>query len=252
MKRFALACVAALIGLTAAACSDNNKRTETPAVLDVKMEIPDHIELNKPTKLACVVTYGGEKVDDASEVKFEVWKHGAGDRDMLEAKRDGSGRYSVTKTFTEAGTYSVVAHVTARDMHNMPKKDVVVGNPSQAAEKGESDSHASGEADHQHGEAGHHHDNSVSMSLSSHSVTAGKPVTLAVRIMKDGKPLTKATVRFEIWQADNKHEFVETKEAGNGDYQAEVTFATPGTYSVKVHVEAASLHEHQVEQVMAH
>ncbi len=105
-----------------AACTNHNKQAETPAVLDVKIDAPDHIDLNKPTKLACVVTYGGEKVDDASEVKFEVWKHGSSEREMLEAKHDGDGRYSVEKRFTQAGTYSVVAHVTARDMHNMPKK----------------------------------------------------------------------------------------------------------------------------------
>lgn len=112
-----------------AACTNHNKQAETPAVLDVKIDVPDHVDLNKPTKLTCVVTYGGEKVDDANEVKFEVWKHGDGEREMLEAKHDGDGRYSVEKTFTEAGTYSVVAHVTARDMHNMPKKDIVAGNP---------------------------------------------------------------------------------------------------------------------------
>ncbi|OQP07778.1 hypothetical protein B1690_00365 [Geobacillus sp. 46C-IIa] len=241
-----LAMIAMLAGIVIAACSNNNEQAETPAMLEVKMDVPDHIDVDKPTKLACVVIYGGENVDDASEVKFEVWKHGDGDRQMLEAKHDGNGRYSVTKTFKEAGTYSVVAHVTARDMHNMPKQDVIVGNPEQAAAEGVS---SDGQ---ENKEEGHHHGSGVSMSLSSHSFEAGKPVALGVRITKDGKPMTDATVRFEIWQADNKHQFIDAKEKRNGQYEAVATFANQGTYSVKVHVEASGLHEHQVEQVTAH
>ncbi|ABO66235.1 Conserved hypothetical protein [Geobacillus thermodenitrificans NG80-2] len=242
-RRLFFVMVAVLTAIIIAACSNNNEQAETPAMLEVKMDVPDHIDVNKPTKLACVVTYGGEKVEDASEVKFEVWKHGNGDREMLEAKHDGNGRYSVTKTFTEAGTYSVVAHVTARDMHNMPKQDIVVGNPEQASAAGSSSD------DQANKEEGHHHGSDVSMSLSSHSFEAGKPVTLGVRITKDGKALTNATVRFEIWQAENKHEFIDASEKGNGEYEAVATFANKGTYSVKVHVEASALHEHQVKQV---
>ncbi|NNU82358.1 hypothetical protein ETC05_00455 [Geobacillus sp. BMUD] len=242
-RRVGFAFAVVLLGMMVmAACTNHNKQADTPAVLDVKMEVPDHIDLNKPTKLACVVTYGGEKVDDASEVKFEVWKHGSSDRDMLEAKHDGNGRYSVEKTFTEAGTYSVVAHVTARDMHNMPKKDVVVGNPEQAAA-------ADGEGEHSPGSAEEHRHAAIAISLSSRSFEAGKPAALTVHLTKDGKPLTNAIVRFEIWQADNKHEFVDADDKGNGKYEAVATFANKGTYSVKVHVEADQLHEHQVEQV---
>ncbi|MED3722763.1 FixH family protein [Geobacillus stearothermophilus] len=228
------------------ACTNHYKKAETPAVLDVKIDAPDHIDLNKPTKLACVVTYGGEKVDDASEVKFEVWKHGSSEREMLEAKHDGDGRYSVEKTFTQAGTYSVVAHVTARDMHNMPKKDIVAGNPEQAAT-------ADGASENSQGSAEEHHHGTVAISLSSRSFEAGKPAALTVRLSKDGRPLTGATVRFEIWQADNKHEFVDAKEKGNGEYEAMAMFANKGTYSVKVHVEGSGgLHEHQVEHVTVH
>jgi len=243
-RRFALVLTTMLFGwMIMAACSNNNEQAETPAMLEVRLDAPDHIDVNKPTKLACVVTYGGEKVDDASEVKFEVWKHGSDDREMIEARHEGHGRYSVTKTFTEAGTYSVVAHVTARDMHNMPKQDIVVGNPEQTTAAG------AGLDSQVNEEESHHHVSNVSMSLSSHSFEAGKPVTLTVRVMKEGKALTNATVRFEIWQADNKHEFIDAKEKGNGEYEAAAAFANKGTYSVKVHVEAGALHEHQVEQV---
>ncbi|MGP3560726.1 FixH family protein [Geobacillus sp. BK01] len=241
-RRLLFTWMALLVVAMLAACSNNDEQAETPAMLEVKLDVPDHIELNKAATLACVVTYDGENVDDASEVKFEVWRHGDGEREMLEAKHDGDGRYSVEKTFTEAGTYSVVAHVTARDMHNMPKKDIVVGQPEQAANGPDASSLDD--------EKGHH--SSVAMSLLSHSFEAGKPASLVVHLTKDGQPLTGATVRFEIWQADNKHEFVDAAEKGNGEYEAAVTFANQGTYSVKVHVEGSGgLHEHQVEQVTA-
>lgn len=38
----------------------------------------------------------------------------------------GNGVYVVTTTFQEAGNYFVIAHVTARDMHNMPKMEFTV------------------------------------------------------------------------------------------------------------------------------
>lgn len=41
-------------------------------------------------------------------------------------KHQGEGVFSITKTFQEVGDYTVIAHVTARDMHNMPKKEFIV------------------------------------------------------------------------------------------------------------------------------
>lgn len=119
-----------------AACS-HTEHGEEQAILNVKIEAKSPIDVNKATEIACVVTYGNEKVDDADEVKFEIWKQGSEKHEMLPAKNKGNGKYAVTKTFTEAGTYSIVAHVTARNMHNMPKTDIVVGNPSASSmEKG--------------------------------------------------------------------------------------------------------------------
>ncbi|OAT73563.1 FixH family protein [Parageobacillus thermoglucosidasius] len=223
-----------------AACDQEKqeKKPEKPAMLEVKIEADDHIELNKETTIACVVTYGGEKVDDADEVKFEIWKHGSEQHDMLKAKNEGSGKYSVTKTFTEPGTYSVVAHVTARNMHNMPKKDIIVGQESkQHQEHGDNAGHG-----------GHHHAD-LSIMLQHKEYAVNKPVSLTARIAHAGKPLTNAAVRFEVWKDSGKHEFIDASETQAGQYEAAATFQEKGTYSVKIHVEAKELHEHQIEQI---
>lgn len=226
-----------------AACAQekNGEKPEKPAILEVKIEAADHIELNKETTIACVVTYGEEKVDDADEVKFEIWKHGSEKHDMLKAKNEGSGKYSVTKTFTEPGTYSVVAHVTARNMHNMPKKDIIVGQESEQQ-------HENAENHHNDGHSGHSYAG-LSITLQSKEYVANQSASLTAQIAHDGKPLTNATVRFEVWKNNGKHEFIDASEAQAGQYEAATTFQEKGTYSVKIHVEAKELHEHQLEQI---
>ncbi|WP_051529948.1 FixH family protein [Anoxybacillus tepidamans] len=216
-------------------CAQTTKEPDKPAILNVKIDVKSPIALQKKTEIACIVTYGKEKVTNADEVKFEIWKQGNGQHEMLQAKHKGNGKYAVEKIFTEPGTYSIVAHVTAHNMHNMPKTDVVVGQPSEQAESGE-----------------HHedHDDSLTVNLHEHIYEAGKPAELAARITHDGKPLVNVSVHFEIWKENaEKHEFIDAHENANGEYSATATFKEKGTYFVKVHVESKQLHEHKVEQV---
>lgn len=123
MKKWLLLFVFAL--LVVAGCA-NKAEEEELAYLDVKMAVEEKLPANQEVELACFVTYGDEKVTDASEVKFEVWKHGDDNREMIEGKHAGDGKYVARYTFSDKGTYSVVAHVTAKNMHNMPKVDIVV------------------------------------------------------------------------------------------------------------------------------
>lgn len=107
---------------------------QTIEPLQVDLQIPDTINPNQATKIQAFVTVGNEKVDDANEVMFEIWKEGAKEEsEMLEGTSDGEGVYSVEETFEAEGTYFVVSHVTARDMHNMPKKEVTVGESNSKA-----------------------------------------------------------------------------------------------------------------------
>lgn len=54
----------------------------------------------------------------------EIWKEGKADdqHEQVSGKLDKEkGVYYAEKVFDEPGKYNVIAHVTARDMHNMPK-----------------------------------------------------------------------------------------------------------------------------------
>ena len=77
-------------------------------------------------------------------------------------------------------------------------------------------------------------------------IRASQPTVLKVRLEKGGEALTQAAVRFEYWQeGDAKHQFVQTQESQPGLYEANISFPSPATYSVKVHVEAPGIHDHQ-------
>ncbi|MBB3906392.1 FixH family protein [Anoxybacteroides rupiense] len=242
MKVYIRLMLAMMVVLLISACGQTKDQSaDEPAILDVKIDVKSPIELQKKTEIACIVTYGKEKVNDADEVKFEIWKQGNDQHEMISAKSKGNGKYAIEKTFTEAGTYSVVAHVTARNMHNMPKTDVIVGdNAGSASEHEESGS------DHSH------HDDAAGVAVTLHPqmFTVNKEEPIVADIAYNGQPLTAAKVRFEIWKDQMKHEFIDANEQGSGKYQAKTVFKEKGTFSVKVHVETNELHEHQVKQVI--
>ncbi|MBM6618157.1 FixH family protein [Bacillus suaedaesalsae] len=100
--------------------------TNVPVMIDVEIQIPDNVKAGEEVMLTALVTQGDEKVEDASEVVFEVRASGQDKGEMIKASHEGDGVYSVKSTFENEATYIVVAHVTARDMHNMPSKEVVV------------------------------------------------------------------------------------------------------------------------------
>ncbi|ANB61729.1 FixH family protein [Anoxybacteroides amylolyticum] len=229
MKRKMFFLLASFVIILIAACSHTEHREEQE-ILNVKIEAKSPMDVNKTTEISCLVTYGNEKVDDADEVKFEIWKQGSEKHEMLPAKNKGNGKYAVTKTFTEAGTYSIVAHVTAHNMHNMPKTDIVVGNPSASTTE-------------------HDHHSDVMIMLMKQPYEANKQAKFVAHVTHDNKPLVGADVHFEIWKGNGKHEVIDATEKGKGEYEATTTFKEKGTYFVKVHVETKDLHDHQIEQV---
>ncbi|MCF6409431.1 FixH family protein [Pseudalkalibacillus salsuginis] len=97
--------------------------------LEVDLQGSDHLRKNETGHFEAIVTQGNEQVNDADEVEFEIWKDGSKKESiMLEAKNEGKGVYSVEYAFEEEGEYVVQSHVTARDMHTMPTKKVIVNN----------------------------------------------------------------------------------------------------------------------------
>lgn len=121
-----------------AACGQNNDDATSDAdtedqealkTLNVAFEVPETADLNEDVTLKAIVTYGDEEVVDADDVEFEYWLAGHEDNStMLDAENNEDGTYTQTVSFDQDGEYEIYAHVTARDLHTMPKKAITVGN----------------------------------------------------------------------------------------------------------------------------
>lgn len=159
MKRFMML-LTMLIGIMImSACtegSDQDKPDSNETMPEqVKAEImaPEEVSLNQETNLKVKVSQGEENVEDADEVKFEIWKgSNKDDSEMIEAEHMKDGIYQVETMFKEDGIYYVQTHVTARDMHVMPIKHIIAGNVSEEELKSleEETNHDHSESDHQH------------------------------------------------------------------------------------------------------
>ncbi|MNE77228.1 hypothetical protein D3C80_1735270 [compost metagenome] len=66
------------------------------------------------------VTQDGSNVDNAQEVTFEIWKDGSDKHSKITVASAGDGKYVMLKSFSEAGSYHVISHVTADSQHSMP------------------------------------------------------------------------------------------------------------------------------------
>lgn len=138
MKRLLVILMAVLTGLITTACTQQEAEEE-PQFLDVQLTAsPEKAQLNEEITFEAKVTYGTEEVEDADEVKFEIWRSQAEEHEKIVVEHDEKGIYRLKKSFEEEGTYYIIAHVTARSMHNMPKIEFVVGNPSEPEEAGKS------------------------------------------------------------------------------------------------------------------
>ena len=117
-------------------CGDDNAEVDTldngemPAEVMVEIQTAEHLAVDETVQLSAKVTQNGDAVNDADEVKFEVWESGLRDNGkMLEGKLTEDGVYVVDYTFEHDGVYYMYAHTTARGLHVMPKQKLVVGNP---------------------------------------------------------------------------------------------------------------------------
>ncbi len=135
--------LAVILGLLAGCNNtDSSKTTSTSntegTTVEVKVDIqtPEKVDVGKDVDLSAHVTQGGKDVDDADEVKFEVWESGYRDQGkMIDGKLDKNGIYKATTKFDQDGVYYMYAHTTARGLHTMPKQKIVVGNPDMSKVK---------------------------------------------------------------------------------------------------------------------
>ncbi|WP_342515110.1 FixH family protein [Sporosarcina sp. FSL K6-1522] len=233
--------------LVLAACGKEAPPTTTDAVplpLTVDLTVTEQVEVNDTVEMAAVVTQGDEKVEDAQTVEFEVWEEGKKDASVIiESVNEKNGLYTATTTFDRDGLFHVQVHVTARDMHTMPKKEVTVGT-GMTSEEG----HVS-EDEHAHGQT----DGFTMHFANPERVKIDAATELVVHLQLDNKPLEKARVRYEIWQEANpdQREWAEAKEVAAGEYTVTHTFAEEGALTIQIHVEDDNdLHEHEAYQIV--
>src|SRR5699024_12454234 len=98
MRKSILFMMLALVVALFTACSNNedlvNDLEDLPA-LEVGFDVPETFDVGEKLILEAVVTYGGEAVEDADEVVFEVWEKGKQDEsDHLDSDNHGDGTRS--------------------------------------------------------------------------------------------------------------------------------------------------------------
>jgi hypothetical protein len=103
---------------------------DTLIPIEVTITTQETLNVHEEIKLQAHVTKNGKDINDADEVKFEVWESGMREEaEMVSAVLTKNGIYEATYQFDHDGVYYVFAHTTARDMHVMPKKKFIVGTP---------------------------------------------------------------------------------------------------------------------------
>ncbi|KGP91506.1 hypothetical protein N780_19600 [Pontibacillus chungwhensis BH030062] len=218
----------------------------------------ENVEPGEPFTIQAAVTFGEEEVNDAEEVRFEFWKKGE-EHEEVDAEFTENGNYVLEKTVQEPGIYYVISHVTARGMHNMPQKEIVVGdvNPDKGSEGEASHSESEeGHEDHDSEEsAGHDEQHGHGTNVMAHvmlpeKVKAGEEVTITGHLQQDEAPVKGAEVQFEIWKKDSeKHNYVDATEPKDGEYQASYTFDDSATYHVKLHYKKGDMHDHKEKTI---
>ncbi|MFS0788107.1 FixH family protein [Shouchella sp. 1P09AA] len=119
-----------LVPLFLSACGqDEEGQWDVPDLVDVDIQVEEHIPAHSETELRAYVSQGEEDVDNADEVVFEVWRNQERENgDLIEGTLDANGVYTIPYSFGDDGIYIVQTHVTARDLHVMPTQTVIVGD----------------------------------------------------------------------------------------------------------------------------
>jgi YtkA-like len=138
-NQFLMVFILFIVTIVAACSQQKEKIVETPQFLDVQLAVnPVQGNMNEVITFEAKVMYGDKEVTDPDEVTFEIWRAHDDEHEKFEPKNKGNGVYVLEKSFSIEGTYYIYAHVTAEKMHNMPKKEFVIGQPSEPEGKGAS------------------------------------------------------------------------------------------------------------------
>lgn len=226
-----------MLVLIVTACGDDDG--DELHILEVDFIVPESVEVNEAMELKAVVTYGDDYVTDADEVVFEVWEKNDRDNgEMIDAHSHEDGTYTAEVTFDHDGIFEMYAHTTARDMHTMPKKEVIVGE--------------GGEYDDGDDETVFHTEGFELHFVELEKPTIDEAYDLVTHIQINEDPLEEAEVRYEIWNdaMGDDREWIDAEETVAGEYEAEFTFDEATTYYLQIHVEDdEDLHEHSEYEI---
>lgn len=222
------------------ACSnDGGAQLEKNEPLHVELTVPETADVDETFEMAAYVTQGDEEVNDADEVVFEVWEEGnREDGQMIEADDPVDGLYRSDISFGHDGNFHIQVHVTARGLHIMPQKEVIIGEGGQYEDVEDT---------------AHFHTDGFDMHFTNLTdVTVDEEVQLTTFIELHNEPLDQLKVRYEIWNEDvsDDRDWVDANEQQHGEYVGTHTFEHSGTYMIQVHVEDdEQLHEHKTYEV---
>lgn len=232
--------ISLIVLLIISACeNDAGEDTEELATLEVEFEVPESLDVGETLVLEAVVTYGDETVTDADEVIFEVWEKGDRENgEMIDSENNGDGTYTAETSFDHDGIFEMYAHTTARTLHTMPKREVVVGDGGEYEDDDE---------------ANEFHTEGFDMHfMEPEDVKVDEETELMVHLILDDNEFENANVRYEIWNDNNPddRDWVDADESTAGEYVASHVFTEDGTHNIQIHVEDDDeLHEHERHQV---
>ncbi|MNS32167.1 hypothetical protein D3C72_642420 [compost metagenome] len=119
--RFASALISLVLLLSGCGHNTDHEANEMPKPIEVKLTVaPMSAKVNEKVSFEAKVTQNGSNVDNAQEVTFEIWKDGSDKHSKITVASAGDGKYVMLKSFSEAGSYHVISHVTADSQHSMP------------------------------------------------------------------------------------------------------------------------------------
>ncbi len=208
----------ALLTIVLVACSNDSKEVVEedfiPEIIEVDLQTPERVEAGETITLRTVVTQGDETVDDADEVIYEIWEEtNKLESEMIEAVPEGDGIYTLDYTFGENSVMNVQIHVTARGMHNMPVKQVIVGEGKEYEEVEET---------------------AYAAYVQTDDVESGKEETLIVHITEKGIPKNELPATFILHFDDAEPVELEVTNEERGEYRANYTFQQAGFAKLEV------------------
>lgn len=234
MKKISILLLFSLPLFILAACGEDNTEGDIDTdlselkQLEVALDVTEEADINETVEMNAAVTHGDEDVDDADEVVFEVWEESDQDNsEMIDSTNNDDGSYSAETTFDHDGLFHIQSHVTARETHTMPEKEVTVGDGGDYDDL---------EAD---GDDEFETDGFEIMFMKPEDVKVGEETELMTHILIDEDPLKGAQVRYEIWNHDesSQHKWEDADETSDGEYVTNYTFEDKGNYIVQIHVE---------------